>query len=86
MGSFLCKIWTFVLKVADAVIDGIGHVIKGLVSMLLDVALELWDATFGSSTVGGVVLGGLLIFGLAWLLLATPDKNKDGGSTNYVYT
>lgn len=86
MGSFLCKIWTFVLRVADAVIDGIGHVIKGLVSMLLDVVLEIWDATIGSGTVGGVVVGGLLIFGLAWLLLSAPKKDNDGGGTNYVYT
>lgn len=84
MGSFLCKIWTFVLMVADAVIDGIGHVIKGLVSMLLDVALHLWDATLGSGKVGGVVIGGLLILGVVWLVMSSSRKGE--GSTNYVYT
>lgn len=78
MGSFLCKIWTFVLRIADAIIDGIGHVIKGLVTMLLDVALQLWDATLGSGNVGGVIVGGLLLVGVVWLLLSSSRNKSDG--------
>lgn len=78
MGSFLCKIWTFVLKVADAVVSGIADVVRGILTELVDIIAELWDMTLGKGTVGGVVTAvglGLLLFFVVIPLLSEKETS-----------
>lgn len=84
MFSFLCKIWMFVLKLIDAIVDGLVHVIKGLVGALVEIVSALWD---GISSIGGsmmdTTLGKVIVYGLLglagyWLYgLVSGDDEDD---------
>lgn len=58
MGSLLCSLWQFVLKAVEAVVDGVGELIRTIATVLLDIASELWDSTIGSGRMGPLLLIG----------------------------
>lgn len=63
MGSFLCKIWMFILNVVDAVIDGIANALINLVEALGVIFSAIWGVL--SDAVGSIFDGAG-----GWLLLA----------------
>lgn len=81
MSGLLCKLWMFVLKVVEAVVDGVGELVRTILTILLDVVTDLWDSTVGSGNVGGL----LMIAGLGLLAFFFLGGRRDDGGTN-VYT
>lgn len=79
--SMLCKIWQWIRKAAEAIIEGIVDILKfigraalSLLSDLVDTVVDWFDGDF----LGGVIkVGALIGVGyLAWLLLVPSKEEK----------
>lgn len=83
MGKLLCKLWMFILKAVDAIIDGVMQVIDTILGVLIDLVSMIWTAL--KSAVSSIFDGSglsLLTLGLlglgAWWLLGGSDNEEEG--------
>lgn len=81
MFSMICKIWMFILKLLDAIIDGVLHVLSHVIDAVFTIISKVWDglSSVGSklseTTFGRVVMyGGLALLGFwLWGLLSDDE-------------
>lgn len=57
LSDLLCKLWTWVVKVAKSVVEGVLQVVKSVVDAAFEILKEVLDAVVGA--VDGLLGGGL---------------------------
>lgn len=75
IGSILCKLWRFIVKVATAIVDGIAGLLKSIISLVVEVLSDLISGA--GSLLGDLIKNPLVLIvggvALWWLLSSDSD-------------